>query len=160
MDRKRIAIGSDHRGFALKEAIAPFLAEFGYQYLDLGCHDDSSVDYPDVAEMVAIAVAEGEADCGVLICGTGIGMSITANKIPGIRAALCSDPMSARMAREHNDANVLCMGGAIIGEWLAREITAAYLTAEFEGGRHGRRVAKISRLESSSQSQKAAPGAG
>jgi ribose 5-phosphate isomerase B len=160
LDRKRIAIGSDHRGFALKEAIVPLLAELGHQHLDLGCHDGSSVDYPDIAERVATAVAKGEANCGVLICGTGIGMSITANKVPGIRAALCSDPMSAKMAREHNDANVLCMGGAMIGEWLAREITLAYLTSEFEGGRHARRVAKISRLESGSQLKKAAPGAG
>ena len=145
----RIAIGSDHRGFQLKQAIVPVLVELGHEYQDLGCYSNDSVDYPDVAENVAGAVAKGEADCGVLICGTGIGMSISANKVPGVRAALCSDPISARMARQHNDAQVLCMGGAMVGEWMAKEITTAYLSAEFEGGRHARRVGKIRRLENS-----------
>ena len=143
-------MGCDHRGFLLKQTIATLLAEMGHQYQDMGCHSSEPVDYPDVAEKVALAVAVGEADFGVLVCGTGIGMSITANKIPGVRAALCSDPMSARMARQHNDANVLCMGGATMGDWLAKEVTAAYLSAEFEGGRHARRVGKISRLEKDS----------
>ena len=146
----RIAIGSDHRGFGLKAAIAPLLEELGHQYQDMGCYNSDSIDYPDVAESVARAVAEGQADYGVLICGTGIGMSITANKVPGIRAALCSDPVSAQMARQHNDSNVLCVGGAIVGELMAREITAAYLSAEFQGGRHARRVEKIRRLENNS----------
>ena len=144
----RVAVGSDHRGFSLKKAIVPFLGELDHKYQDMGCYSDDRVDYPDVAGKVARAVANGEVDYGVLICGTGIGMSITANKVPGVRAALCSDPLSARMARQHNDANVLCMGGAIVGEWLAREIIAAYMAAKFEGGRHAQRVDKISRLES------------
>ncbi len=147
----RIAIGSDHRGFSLKQSIATLLEGLGHEYQDMGCYDgEGSVDYPDVAEQVALAVAKGDADYGILICGTGIGMSITANKVPGVRAALCSDAMSARMAREHNDANILCMGGAMIGEWLAKEITEAYLSAQFEGGRHIRRVEKIQRLEGGS----------
>ena len=145
----RIIIGSDHRGFGLKRAVAAQLSELGHQYVDVGCTSTNAVDYPDVAKMVAQGVAVGEADYGVLICGTGIGMSIAANKVPGIRAALCSDPISARTARQHNDANVLCMGGAMIGEWLAREITTAYLSADFEGGRHSQRVAKIHELEAS-----------
>jgi len=144
----RIAIGSDHRGFALKQSIVSMLAEIGHQAEDAGCYGSDSVDYPDVAEKVASAVGSGKADCGVLICGTGIGMSIAANKVPGVRAALCSDPISAVMARQHNDANVLCMGGAMIGEWVAWEITKAYLEAGFEGGRHTRRVEKIMRLDS------------
>jgi len=151
LSKKRIAIGSDHRGFRLKHAIVSLLTELGHQYQDMGCYSSDSVDYPDVAEKVARAVANHEADCGVLICGTGIGMSIVANKMPGVRAALCSDPFSARMARQHNDANVLCMGGSTLGEWLAREITTVYLSAEFEGGRHARRVEKISLLENGSR---------
>ena len=144
----RIAIGSDHRGFALKQSIVALLEEMGHQTEDSGCYSSDSVDYPDVAEKVAGSVGKGEADYGVLICGTGIGMSIAANKVPGVRAALCSDPSSAVMARQHNDANVLCMGGAMIGEWVAQEITKAYLDAGFEGGRHARRVEKITRLDS------------
>ena len=143
----RIAIGSDHRGYFLKQALLPMLEERGHRHQDMGCHNEEAVDYPDVAEKVARAVANGEADYGVLVCGTGIGMSIAANKVPGIRAALCSDPMSARMARQHNDSNVLCMGGAMVGECLAREIAAVYLSTGFEGGRHARRTKKISRLE-------------
>jgi ribose 5-phosphate isomerase B len=143
----RIAVGSDHRGFQLKQALVPVFAELGHQHVDMGCGAKEQVDYPDVAALVAAAVAGGQADRGVLICGTGIGMSITANKVPGIRAALCAELISARMARQHNDANVLCLGGAVLGEWLAREITTAYLTAEFEGGRHVRRLEKISVLE-------------
>jgi len=143
----RIAIGNDHRGFCLKQAIVPVLTELGHQHEDMGCGDGEQVDYPDVAALVATAVARGEADRGVLICGTGIGMSITANKVPGVRAALCAEPISARMARQHNDANVLCLGGAVLGEWLAREITVAYLTTEFEGGRHSRRLAKVALVE-------------
>ena len=143
----RIAIGSDHRGRQLKQAVVPLLEEMGHQWEDIGCHGSDPVDYPDVAEKVARSVAKGEADHGLLICGTGIGMSITANKVTGVRAALCSDPFSARMARQHNHANVLCLGGALLGEWLAREIVTAYLSSGFEGGRHARRVDKISHLE-------------
>ena len=137
----------------LKQAIVPLIEELGFQYQDMGCYSRDSVDYPDVAEKVARAVANEESEYGLLICGTGIGMSITANKVPGVRAALCSDPISARMARQHNDANILCMGGAMISEWLAREIITAYLSTEFEGGRHARRVGKIRRLEEVSRPQ-------
>jgi ribose 5-phosphate isomerase B len=152
----RIAVGSDHRGFQLKQALVPVFAELGHQHVDMGCGAKEQVDYPDVAALVAAAVAGGQADRGVLICGTGIGMSITANKVPGVRAALCAEPISAKMARQHNDANVLCLGGAVLGEWLAREITTAYLTAEFEGGRHVRRLEKISVLENGGAAR--APG--
>ena len=150
MSKKLIAIGSDHRGFSLKQSLVPLLTELGYHYKDVGCYDGDSADYPDVAEKVARAVAEGKADCGVLICGTGIGMSIAANKVPGVRAALCSDPLSASMARQHNDANVLCLGGAMVGEWMAREIATAYLSTGFDGGRHERRLRKISLMENGS----------
>ena len=143
----RIAIGSDHRGYQLKQAVVPLLEEMGHQWEDIGCYGSDPVDYPDVAEKVARSVAKGNVDHGLLICGTGIGMSITANKVTGVRAALCSDPFSARMARQHNDANVLCLGGALLGEWLAREIVTAYLSSRFEGGRHARRVEKIGHLE-------------
>jgi ribose 5-phosphate isomerase B len=142
-----VAIGSDHRGFHLKQSLLGLLAELGHQHQDMGCSSPEPVDYPDVAVKVATAVTRGEADRGVLICGTGIGMSISANKVPGIRAALCGEPSSARMARQHNDANVLCMGGAVVGEKLARAITVAYLTTEFEGGRHSRRLEKVSLLD-------------
>jgi ribose 5-phosphate isomerase B len=143
----RIAIGSDHRGFALKETIVSLLEELGHEHVDLGCHDQNPVDYPDVAVEVAQAVVNGQADCGVLICGTGVGMGITANKVPGVRAAICSDPTTAKLARQHNNANMLCMGGGVIGEWQAKEIIQAYLSADFEGGRHSRRIDKIHSVE-------------
>ena len=147
MSNHRIAIGSDHRGLLLKQAIITLLTELGHDSRDMGCYNGDPIDYPDIAEKVARAVAKGEADYGMLICGTGIGMSIAANKVPGVRAALCTDTVSAQMARRHNDSNVLCLGGEMIGEWLAREIALAYLSAEFEGGRHVPRVEKISQLE-------------
>ena len=133
------------------------LEGLGHQPDDMGCYSRDPVDYPDVAGNVARAVSEGRADRGILICGTGIGMSIAANKVPRVRAALCSDPATARLARQHNDANVLCMGGSIIGEWLAREIVEAYLSADFEGGRHARRVGKIRQLENISVPQPTRP---
>ena len=154
LSNHRIAIGSDHRGFLMKQAIIPLLEELHHDSRDMGCYSGDPIDYPDIAGKVAKAVAKGDADYGVLICGTGTGMSIAANKIPGIRAASCGDPMSAQMARRHNDANILCLGGEMIGEWLAKEITVAYLSAEFEGGRHARRVEKISRLENQPMSDK------
>lgn len=154
MRNHRIAIGSDHRGLLLKQAIIPLLTELGHDSRDMGCYNGDSIDYPDIAEKVARAVAKGEADFGMLICGTGIGMSIAANKVPGVRAASCGDSMSAQMARRHNDSNVLCLGGEMIGEWLAKEIILAYLSAEFEGGRHVRRVDKISQLENQLMSDK------
>ena len=143
----RIAIGSDHAGFTMKQAIVGLLSELGHKYEDFGCFNCSSVDYPDIARPVAEAVAQKKFDHGILICSTGIGMSIVANKVPGIRAALCHDTFSARRAREHNDANVLCLGEWVIGQGLMREIVTTYLSADFVGGRHAKRVEKIHALE-------------
>ncbi len=142
-----LAIGCDHGGYMLKKELIKFMQENDIQYKDFGCYSEESVDYPDVAADVARAVARGEFERGVLICGTGIGASIAANKIRGIRAALCENPVSARLSREHNDANVLCLGGRITGPLLAAEILTAYLGGAFQGGRHQRRVLKISELE-------------
>ncbi|MBM3133281.1 MAG: ribose 5-phosphate isomerase B [Chloroflexi bacterium] len=139
----RIAIGSDHAGFNLKEMVKGILLEMNHSYEDFGCFDTSSVDYPDIGFAVADAVAQGKFDQGILICGSGIGMCITANKVDGIRAAVCHDTFSARGAREHNDANVLCLGERVIGLGLAREIVTAYLASEFMGGRHARRLEKV-----------------
>lgn len=141
-----IAIGSDHAGYALKCEIIKHLEEKGIQFTDCGCNGES-VDYPDIAEKTCAKVVSGEADKGILICGTGVGISISANKIKGIRAALCGDWYSAKYTRLHNDANVLCMGGRVIGAGLAAEITDIFLETEFEGGRHARRVEKIMKLE-------------
>ncbi len=143
----RVAIGSDHAGFFLKEALESFLEQEGAGVIDLGCDSPDPVDYPDFARAVAERVARGEADRGVLVCGSGIGMSIAANKVPGARAALVSEPLSARLCREHNDANVLCLGARVIGEDMARECLRAFLATEFAGGRHGRRVGLISSME-------------
>jgi ribose 5-phosphate isomerase B len=142
-----IALGSDHAGVQLKAAIGQFLRERGLEVEDLGTHDESSCDYPDYAEKVGRAVASGRAERGVLICGTGVGISISANKLPGVRAALCGDTFSARMSREHNDANVLCLGARVVGTGLALDIVATWLGAAFEGGRHQRRLDKIAALE-------------
>jgi len=143
----RIAIGCDHRGLNLKREIIDLLCQLGHSYEDFGCYDTGSVDYPDIGGRVAEAVAEGRFDHGILICSTGIGMSMVANKVPGVRAALCHDTFSARRSREHNDANVLCLGERVIGEGLAKEIVQVYLSAEFEGGRHAQRLKKVRALE-------------
>lgn len=143
----KVAIGSDHGGFNLKESIKPVLEQLGVTYEDYGTHSIESVDYPDIAERVAHDVASGKFDRGILICGTGIGIGIAANKVPGIRAALCHDTFSAHASREHNDANILTMGERVIGPGLAADIVKIWLSAEFEGGRHARRIAKISDLE-------------
>ena len=143
----RIALGCDHNGVELKLHLKDLLSELGHELHDFGCHDTNSVDYPDVAQEVSIAIEESRFDQGILICGTGIGMSIAANKMPGIRAALCQDAVTARRAREHNDANVLCLSGWYADKETAQEILMAYLEGEFEGGRHARRVGKISSLE-------------
>jgi ribose 5-phosphate isomerase B len=143
MPGRRIAIGSDHAGFDLKEALEKALSEQGYDVADQGTHDLSSTDYPDYAHPVARAVVEGQADLGVLVCGTGIGMAMAANRHRGVRAAVCSEPFSARMARAHNDANVLCIGARVVGPGLALEMLEAFLGTDFEGGRHNRRVGKI-----------------
>jgi len=142
-----IAVGSDHRGLALKRAVIRTLEQTGHRIEDFGCYNDSSVDYPDVAEKVACAVAEGRFDRGILTCSTGIGMSIAANKIKGIRAALCHDALTARRSRQHNDANVLCMGESVVGKELAEEMVREFINTEFEGDRHKRRLGKIAALE-------------
>jgi ribose 5-phosphate isomerase B len=143
----RIAIGSDHTGVALKESLREQLIALGHEAFDLGCSDERPVDYPDVARPLAEAVAAGQYDLGILICSNGVGMSITANKVKGVRAALCHDTFSARRARQHTDANVLCLGSWCIGVGVAREVLKAFLEGEFEGGRHARRVDKIKAIE-------------
>ncbi len=142
-----IAIGSDHGGYELKEHIKKHLDERNLEYKDFGCYDENSVDYPDIAEKVCNAIIAKEADKGILVCGTGIGISIAANKIDGIRAAHCHDVYSAEMTKRHNNANVICMGGRVIGRELAFKIIDAWLDAEFEGGRHQKRIDKIHALE-------------
>lgn len=145
----RVALGSDHHGLKLKQKILDVLKESGYEYRDFGCYTEEPVDYPDIAREVASEVARGEFDHGILICATGIGMSIAANKVKGVRAALCCDVFSAERARRHNDANVLCLGAERIGTDAACEIIRIYLSASFDGGRHLRRVEKIRQLEES-----------
>jgi len=143
----KVAIASDHAGFRLKEEVAALLRETGIEYRDFGTFSEEAVDYPDLALVVAEAVRSGDFDRGVLCCGTGIGVAICANKVPGIRAALCHDTFSARAAREHNCANILTMGQRVIGPGLAREIVSTWLQAEFQGGRHARRIEKIEAIE-------------
>ncbi|MFQ5801264.1 MAG: ribose 5-phosphate isomerase B [Candidatus Methylomirabilales bacterium] len=145
--KKHVAIGADHAAYQMKEELKLFLKELGYEYLDFGTHSADVVDYPDIVFPVAKAVATGEAPRGIVLCGTGIGSSIVANKVPGIRASLCHDTFSAKYARAHNDANILAMGARVIGMGLAREIVREWLAGEFEGDRHSRRVGKIRRLE-------------
>ena len=142
-----IALGADHAGWELKEACKAWLIDHGHQVLDFGTHSPESVDYPDYAAQVAEAVAVTKVDRGVLVCGTGIGMAIAANKVPGVRAAACSDPFTARMSREHNDANVLCLGARLTGRDMAQDILQIWLDTSFAGDRHARRVGKINALE-------------
>ncbi|MFL7791362.1 MAG: ribose 5-phosphate isomerase B [Anaerolineae bacterium] len=142
-----IAIGADQGGFELKRKVVEYLIDLGHQVIDLGIHEVKSVDYPDIAESIARAVTNGEAERGIAICGTGIGMSIAANKVPGIRAALCTDCYTARMAREHNDAQILCLGGRVTGVGSALEIVRTFLTTDAHDGRHSRRIQKISALD-------------
>lgn len=144
---EKIAIGSDHAGFAIKEALKKHLLEKGYDVADFGTDSEASCDYPDFAFQVADCVAAKKADKGVLICGTGIGMSMAANKHKGIRAACCSDTFSARMTRAHNDANVLCLGGRVVGFGLATDLVELFLNTEFEGGRHQVRVDMLTALD-------------
>ncbi|NPB07895.1 MAG: ribose 5-phosphate isomerase B [Aquificae bacterium] len=143
----KIALGSDHAGFPLKEKIKEFLKKEGYEVIDHGTNSQDSTHYPLFAKAVAESVISGEADRGILICGTGIGMSITANKFPGIRAALCTNEYMARMSRLHNDANVLCLGERVLGVELALSIVKVWLETPFEGGRHLKRVELISGIE-------------
>ncbi len=142
-----IAIGSDHGGYALKQQLMKHLTDLGLEYKDYGTYSEDSCDYPIYAEAVARAVAGGEAERGILICGTGIGMSMAANKIRGIRCALCGDCYSAELTRRHNDANILALGARVLGEGLAEKIMDTFLTTEFEGGRHARRIGLIADLE-------------
>ncbi len=143
----KVAIGSDHAGFRLKKQILPLLDELQVVVQDVGCFDEGSVDYPDYAQMVAKEVAQGQADRGILICGTGLGMCISANKVAGIRAITAHDVFSARMSRLHNDANILTLGERVVGPGIAADIVRVWLTTEFEGGRHLRRVNKMMALE-------------
>jgi len=145
----RVYLGSDHAGFELKEQVRDVLRDLGHDVVDIGPYTEDSVDYPDYAERVGRAVASGEAPFGVLICGTGLGMAIAANKVPGIRAIQASDPEMARMARMHNDANIVTLPGRYIGREQAAAVLETFLTTPFEGGRHQRRVDKIGDLENS-----------
>jgi ribose 5-phosphate isomerase B len=144
---KNVLIACDHGGIDLKTQLVEDLASWKYEVVDLGVNDPASVDYPDYALKLGRGVVAGEGEVGVLVCGTGIGMSIAANKVPGVRAALVGDEYSARMARQHNDANVLCLGGRVVGPDRARAILKAFLDAEFEGGRHQRRLDLITAAE-------------
>ena len=147
LKNEKIAIGSDHAGYALKKDIIKHLEELGVPYIELGCMDGTSCDYPLVAREVCAKITDGTVKRAILICGTGIGISIAANKVKGIRAALCTDAYTAKYTRLHNDANVLCMGGRTTGVEIALAITESFLKGKFEGGRHARRVEKIMALE-------------
>jgi ribose 5-phosphate isomerase B len=147
MEQMNIAIGSDHVGFELKPMIIEYLQELGHAVEDFGTYSNERVDYPDYSEKVAQAVLQKSFDRGILICGTGVGISIAANKIKGIRAVVCSEPYSAKLSKEHNDTNILAFGSRVVGTELAKMIVKAWLDAEFEGGRHANRVKKIASLE-------------
>ena len=143
----KIVVGSDHRGFEAKKQVKAIITQLGHECIDVGTGSSDPVDYPDPAYLAAVAVSKKQAERAILACGTGIGMSITANKIKGIRAALCHDELSAQISRHHNDANVLCIAADLLGEVLLRKIVEAWLTTEFSGGRHLRRVRKIAAIE-------------
>ncbi len=143
----RIAIGSDHRGFEAKQQIKAIAAELGHECIDFGTDDNTPVDYPDMAYVAASAVSRNEVDRAILACATGIGMSMAANKVSGVRAALCHDELSARVSRDHNDANVLCVSADQVGTVLLRRMVEVWLATEFSGGRHERRVKKIHQIE-------------
>lgn len=143
MTPQRWAVGNDHAGLALKRALVAVLDKLGFEVIDLGAETDASVDYPDFGHAVAKALTSGRADRGLLICGTGIGISIAANRHAGVRAALCTDEFTARMSRMHNDANIVCLGARVTGPGVAEEIVKTFASTEFEGGRHVRRVGKI-----------------
>jgi ribose 5-phosphate isomerase B len=147
----KIAIGSDHRGYEVKRRIVALLNKLGHEVLDVGPEGRDSVDYPDYALQVGSAVSEGRVERGILICGTGIGMCIAANKVKGVRAAPCHDSITAEMSRRHNDANVLCLSADLLGEELIDRMVRIWLTTDFEGGRHAQRVGKICSYEESHQ---------
>jgi ribose 5-phosphate isomerase B len=145
----KVALGSDHAGFALKRELVEALRGEGHEVLDLGTHSEAPADYPDTAEAVGLAVVRGEAERGVLVCGSGVGASVAANKLPGVRAAVCHDTYSARQGVEHDDLNVLVLGARVVGQALARELVGAFLRARFSGEeRHRRRLEKVKALES------------
>ncbi len=143
----RISIGSDHRGFNVKAKLVEMLKQLGHDAVDEGTHDSQNIDYPDIASVVARKVSGGDAERGILICGTGIGMAITANKFTGVRAATCPDEVTAEISRRHNDVNVLCLSGDMLGERKMDRLVEIWLNTQFEGGRHARRVEKIGELE-------------
>ncbi len=147
MDSKVIGVASDHAGFPLKEFLKELLIKWGYQVLDMGCESKDSVDYPDYAYALSKKVAEGKIPQGILVCGTGIGMCITANKVKGVRAAVCWDEYTARMSRNHNNANVLCLGARVISPEEAEGILKVWLEENFSGGKHKKRLDKIDRIE-------------
>jgi ribose 5-phosphate isomerase B len=143
----RIAIGSDHRGYLVKAKLLQLLQQWGHEVIDEGTHDAQSVDYPDIAATVSRQVSKHEVDRGILICGTGIGMAIAANKFPGVRAAPCHDEVTAEMSRRHNDVNVLCLSADLLGERRIDRMVELWLRTEFEGGRHARRIERIGQFE-------------
>ena len=150
---KKIAIASDHGGFDLKESVITHLLKDGWEIDDLGPSNEDSVDYPDYGIKLAEAIANKKVERGIVICGTGVGMSIVVNRFPGIRGTLCSDVFTAKMCREHNDSNILIMGGRVIGKGLASEIVATWLSTAFEGGRHQRRLDKINEIDANLKSK-------
>lgn len=153
----KIAVGADHNGYNLKQRVAAHLIELGYDVADFGCHDEGAVDYPDIAAPVARAVGRGDFDRAILICGTGLGMAITANKIPGVAAASVTDPYSAERARKSNNAQILCLGAKVVGDELAILLVNHWLSSEFAGGDSARKVAKIEALERTNRSATSVP---
>ena len=153
----KIAVASDHRGYTMKEKILSLLADFGHEVLDYGAESTDSVDYPDYAALVAREISLGEVDRGILVCGTGIGMCIVANKFPHVRAADCHDEMSARLSRSHNDANILCLSADLLGDRALDRLVEIWLTTKFDGGRHLRRVEKIADYERQVLDQESLP---
>lgn len=147
MEKKKLVLASDHAGFHLKNALVKMFIDAGYDVIDAGTYSDASCDYPVYAEKLCATLLDGQAELGILCCGTGIGMSMAANKIKGIRAACCSDIFSAKFTRLHNDANVLCLGARVVGEGLAWELAETFVNTVFEGGKHARRVGLITEIE-------------
>lgn len=143
----KVAVANDHRGVKAIEDVKTIIAQLNHECIDFGCRSEHPVDYPDLAYLAAKAVSENQADCAVLVCGTGIGMSIAANKVDGIRAALCFDELNAQISRQHNNANILCLAGDLLGPQMLRRMVEIWLTTDFSGGRHQRRVDKITAIE-------------
>jgi ribose 5-phosphate isomerase B len=149
----RIAVGTDHRGFAIRSKVLDLVRQMGHEAIDVGTFSPNAVDYPDIAADVAYKVSRGEVDRGILVCGTGLGMCIAANKVPGVRAAPCHDDITAEMSRRHNDANVLCLSADLLGERLIDRMIEIWLNTPFEGGRHARRVDKITQLQHEAEAE-------